>query len=1002
MSFSTRLPYWGTFILLIVLNLHVFAQNPNAAFSGKVTDEKGVGLAGVTISIECVPLKVLTKTQTNTEGMFELVNLPVGGPYKLTFSYVGYSNKVMEGYSFNGTTISLNAALEPATNETTDEVVVVGYGRANKKDVTGSVKSVKAADFNKGIINSPQDLLQGKVSGVNVTAASGEPGAIQTITVRGPGGIRSGVTPLFVIDGLALDNASTGGATNPLAFINAQDIESIDVLKDASATAIYGARGANGVILITTKKGKAGFSTMTYDISVGTSNIARALPVFEKDRYKTEVAKLGGVVEDFGGNTNWQDEITRSAFTQNHNLSLSGGTGKFSYFGSFGLQNQEGIINKNSLKRYNGRLNITQKLLNDKLTIEANINANNTVNNRPPIQGLIGNAISLNPTLPAYNADGSYFVFQNGINPLLQLDLDKDVTTINRVIGNLSASVNLTKGLTYKFNFGIDNSVGVRDIQGLPNVLPQRLGGLTTFNNYNRNMLVENYLTYNTSFGDHKLTALAGHSYQEVFVQSRGFSITRFPNANVEPIYNPGLGQELTLANNRPTGFAYINELQSFFGRVNYQYKNRYLLTATLRADGSSKFGDNNKYGYFPSFGAAWVLSQEDFMEGSVFTYLKLRAGWGQTGNQEIPPKITQPLFTNTVSASTSYPLYATGNYPGGTSFTRLANPDIQWEVSTQTDIGLDFALLNGKLNGTLDYFRKISSNILLEVIPADPVQPAATVWTNVEDMEITNKGFEFDLSYRHVNNAGLSYTVGGNFTLIDNIVENSPYTIIPSGSASGSGLTSATINGYLNGEPIGTFYMQEFIGFKDNGLSDYRDVNGDGLINDKDRVALGSALPSEMYNLYGTLGYKGFDFAVNFNGISGNKVYDNTANASFYKLLLSKGVNTTDEAIQYPEESINNPAPVSSRYLKDGKFFRLNNLSLAYNFNVKKLNINKFISAMRLSVTGQNLFVSTPYNGYDPEVNTDRSINGIASYGIDYLSYPRARTFLVGLSVSL
>ncbi|HEX2533933.1 MAG TPA: TonB-dependent receptor, partial [Chitinophagaceae bacterium] len=509
----------------------------------------------------------------------------------------------------------------------------------------------------------------------------------------------------------------------------------------------------------------------------------------------------------------------------------------------------------------------------------------------------------------------------------------------------------------------------------------------------------ENYLTYTGTTGDHRYTALAGHSYQKIFVQGRSTSINNFPISGVEPIYNPGIGQELTLANNRPSGFALINELQSFFGRLNYGFRDRYLFTATLRADGSSKFGANNKYGVFPSFSGAWVLSREAFFPSSAVSLLKLRAGWGQTGNQEIPSKITQALFTSQVSGTTSYPLYPTGPFPGGTSYSRLANPDIQWEVSTQTDLGLDFELFGGRLGGTVDYFRKVTDNILLEVIPADPVQPASTVWTNVKDMTITNQGVELDLSYRHNSTGGLSYSVGGNITFLKNVVRNSPYSVIPSGSASGSGLTSATINGYINGESIGTFYLREFLGFGPDSLSLYHDGNKDGIVNDKDRVPLGSALPTRMYNFYGTLAYKGFDLYANFNGVSGNKIYDNTANAHFYKLLLSKGVNTTPEAVRHPQEAVNNAAPVSSRFLKDGSFLRLNNLSLGYNFDVRRMGINRWVQAMRLSVTGQNLFVITDYDGYDPEVNTDRTINGISSYGIDYLSYPKARTFLVGFN---
>ncbi len=915
----------------------------------------------------------------------------------LVFEFVGYDKQEM----LVGNQTKIDISLKSSALELS-QVVVVGYGSTNKKDMTGSAKSIKNEDFNRGIINSPEQLLQGKVAGVNVTSATGEPGGRQSITIRGPGGVRTGSTPLFVLDGLALDNSGTGGNTNPLTFLNPQDIESIDVLKDASATAIYGSRGANGVVLITTKKGKSGFSGMTYTGSLGISSMANPIDLFTADEYRQEVPKVGGVLEDLKANTDWQKEISRTAITRNHNLSLSGGANKLTYYGSFGLQQQEGILKGNDLNLYSGRLNISQKFLDDRLQIDVNLNATSTLNERPPIGGMIGSALSANPTYPAYDAaTGLPYRYAAGTNPLITLGLEKDITTVNRVIGSITPSLTLAKGLVYKLNFGIDNANSTRDLQSLASAVPQQDGRLETITTLNRNRLIENYITYSFNNDVHGLTALAGHSYQKIFLQGRNSSINKFPISPIEPIYNPGLGQELTLANNRPGGYALINELQSFFGRVNYQFHDKYLLTATVRADGSSKFGENNKYGIFPSVSAGWRIIEEGFMKGGIFSDLKLRAGWGQTGNQEIPSKITQPLFTSTVSGTTSYPLADTGPFPAGTTFTRLANPDIQWEVSTQIDLGLDFALFNGALSGTIDYFNKVSNNILLEVIPADPVQPASSIWTNVENMEITNQGVELELNYRKRFANGFKFEVGGNITFIDNIVENSPYTVIPSGSASGSGLTSATINGYVNGQPIGTFFLREFTGFDDKGLSTYRDTDGDGVVSDKDRISAGSALPTRMYNFNTVFTFKGFDLRANFNGVAGNMIYDNTANTNFYKLRLSKGINTTREAILFPNESVNNAAPVSTRYLKDGAFLRLNNLALNYTFNTESLGINKYVKGLNLSVTGQNLWLNTKYDGYDPEVNNDRSISGISSYGIDYLSYPRAKSVIFGLNVT-
>ncbi len=653
------------------------------------------------------------------------------------------------------------------------------------------------------------------------------------------------------------------------------------------------------------------------------------------------------------------------------------------------------------MKRYSGRLNVNQSFLDDRLNVEMNLNAAQTINERPPISGIIGAAISTNPTYPAYDTNGDPYKYQSGVNPLRTLELEKDITTTTRIIGNISPSFKITESLVYKLNFGIDNSSSIRDLQSLASLVPQQDGRLENIYTNNNNKLIENYLTYTHTWGDHNISALAGHSFQKIAVQSRWSSINKFPVSEIEPRYNPGLGQDLTFGNNKPGGYAIINELQSFFGRVNYQFKDRYLFTATIRADGSSKFGANNKYGTFPSFSLGWRISEEAFLASSqVLSNLKLRAGWGQTGNQEIPSKITQPLFTAQVSSSTSYPLNASDSYPAGITYARLANPDIQWEVSTQTNIGLDFGFFNGALSGSADVFSKISNNILLEVIPADPVQPASTFWTNVEDMEITNSGLELALNYNYVGAGDFSYSVGGNITFIKNKVENSPYTVIPSGSATGSGLSSATINGYINGEPIGTFFLKDHIGFDEDGISVFRDVDGDGLVTDNDRIAAGTALPKTQYNFFGNIAYKGFDLSVNFNGVSGNMIYDNTANASFYKLRLSKGLNTTPEAVEFPEESVNNSAPVSTRYLKDAAFLRLNNLTVGYNFNTIGLGINQWVKGIRLSVTGQNLFVATQYDGYDPEVNTDRTINGVSSYGIDYMSYPKAKTVLFGVNV--
>jgi len=964
-------------------------QAQQKQISGTVKDANGSPLASVTVSVRGSSASTITAEN----GAF---TISANEGDILVFSSVTFEAaeiKVTSASSYPVVMVPKSLALQ--------DVVVVGYGTQNKKDVTGAVKSLKSNAFNRGIINAPQQLLQGKVAGVNVTSVSGEPGGILGITIRGPGGVRTSNTPLFVVDGIPLDNSATGRG-DPLNFLNPQDIESMDVLKDASATAIYGARGANGVVMITTKKGRVGASQLNFSASLGVSNIARPLDVFTADEFRKEVPKTGGTLDDKGGNTDWQKEVTRTALTQNYNLSLSGGADKLTYFASFGMQKQEGIIKANDLDRYSGRFNATQRFWDDRLTLDVTLGVSTTKNNRPPFSGIIGDAISNNPTYYAKDVDGTPLVLSGINNPLFYFTLDKEMSTINRVLGSISASFKILKNLVYKFNFGIDNSNGTNDIQSIASVSPFREGRLESIYNYNRDKLIENYLTYNWTKTNHNLSALAGYSYQRIFVQGRNNSINRFPVGPVEPQYNPGLGQLLDLATNRPGGYAFINELQSFFGRVTYQYNSKYLATINFRADGSSKFGENNKYGYFPSFSLGWKISEEDFMKNSAFSNLKLRGGWGKTGNQEIPPKLTQALFTSATSGTLSYPLYPTGAYPAGTVYTRLANPDLQWETSKQIDVGLDFGLLKGALTGTIDAFRKVSTDILLQVPPADPIQPATTLWTNVPDMTITNKGIELELEYRH-NTKSFTYNIGGNVAYMKNKVENSPYTVISTGSASGAaGLTSATINGYINGEPIGSFYLNQWLGIGTNGLSVYYDKDKNGITyTDADRIVAGTALPDLIYSFFGGIVLNGFDFSINFNGVSGNKVYDLTHNTSFTKLRLSKNQNTTPDAVAEPNESVSNPSPVSTRYLKNGAYLRLNNLTLGYNFNPGKMGIQKWLSTLRVFVTGQNLFVITDYNGYDPEVNADRNVNDITSYGIDYLSYPKARSIIFGLNLS-
>lgn len=960
---------------------------------GTITDENGEILIGATVSIKGTTIGTIT----NVEGKFAI---EANEGDVLIFSYLGYAPKEITVSSQTNISVQLKADATQLA-----DIVVVAYGVQKKSDVTGAIGSAKEEDFNKGIVVNPGQLLQGKIAGVNVSNASGEPGAAQDIIIRGVGSLRSGTTPLFVVDGFVLDNSTTGVANNPLNFINPQDIASIDVLKDASAAAIYGARAANGVIVITTKRGKEGKTEMNLSMTTAWSNLANKIDVFSTNEFRSQVQAIGGNLFDAGGNTDWQDELTQTGVSQNINFSMSGAANeKFSYFISAGVEDQEGILINSSLRRYSGRVNLTQKGLNGRLNIDYNFTGSRTENLRPDNEDMIIDMLRLNPTIPVFT-NNQPTLLDDILNPVVRNDIYSDEAQNNRLLANISPSLEIIKGLTYKLNLGVDYSNTNRDVQLKPyNLLEgSEFGELETIITRNENQLVENTLTYKLDRGSHNFIFLAGHSYQKTLVQQQEFNLSGFANNDVDPIF-----QDQISTQEQPTtleSFAVENELQSFFGRVNYGFDGKYLVTATLRADGSSKFGENNRYGYFPSFALGWNLSKESFMENSFFDNLKLRASWGQTGNQEIPAKITQLSFTESKSENDTYPLNPSAttldDYPFGTIFTRLANPDIQWEVSTQSNIGVDFGLFGYRLSGSLDYFNKVSENVLLEVVPADPIQPTATFWTNVPDLEIQNSGIEFALEYSNNSQSNFQYNIGGNLTYIDNEVVNSPFAVLTTGSATGAGQTGATINGYINGEAIGAFYMKEFVGIGEDGLNSFRDVNGDGQVLENDRFVVGSALPELIYAFHFDFKYKGFDLGLNFNGVAGNQIYNHTTMSLFNRGNLAASFNTTDFAVEFPNEDVTNSNEVSTRYLEDGDFLRLNNATLGYTLTPEMVGLEGWFNNIRFSITGQNLFVLTDYSGFDPEVNTGGSIGGVQTFGIDRFTYPTARTILLGLNVS-
>ncbi len=969
-------------------------QNPKG-LKGSVTDASGMPMPGVSVLVK----GTTQGTITNDNGEFSLE--VAAQSQTLVFSFVGMRTVEVA----IGDKTSFFVKMEEETVGI-DEVVAVGYGVIKKKDVTGSVSTLSTDDFNKGVSTSPTDLIQGRVAGVNIVSNGGEPGAGVSVRVRGANSIRSGQEPLYVIDGIPLDitdvqpsGASTTGvgssaAKNPLNFINPDDIESIDILKDASATAIYGSRGANGVVIVTTKKGKAGKATVSYSGYTGFSELPKKYPVLSAAEYNAARASLGLASSDMGYDTDWQDEIFRTATTTNHSLSLSGGSDKSTYRASLGYLDQEGIIKKTGMEKYSGRLNISTKAMNDKLTLEVGLTAARTNDQRAPlgesggVEGdLLLSALKLNPTYPVFNEDGTYYQLSDQVrNPVAMIDLTNDNTQTDRVLANISAGLNLAKGLNYRVNLSTDQTKATRKVTQDAQLSYMTDKGTATISNVELGSnMIENYLTYDFNLNNNnRFNFLAGHSYQKFRIYQYSTAVTGFASSEIDNLNDLSLGKssQATVSSDIT-----VNELQSFFGRVNYSLKEKYLLTVNFRADGSTKFGKNNKYGYFPSTALAWRMSEEEFIKRmDVFSNLKMRLGWGITGNQEITSKISQATLGSVTGAILDGGSVLTPGY----TLTRTPNPDLKWEKTTQYNWGLDFGFFKGRLSGAVDLFYKNTTDVQMLVSTKMP-SPTATFWTN-KDLNIINKGVEVSLNGVIINKKDFNWSANLNFSTISNMVKNMDVSKIPTGYPSGPGITGTPSQYIINNQPLGTFWGKTFLGFDENGKSIFaKDADGKDM-----EGVIGNALPDFTYNFSTTFVWKRVDFTMNFNGVYGNDVYNNLANIIDQMSLFGSGWNTTPSAIK-SGESTSNVLNYSSRFIEDGSYLRLSNATLGYTFNLPKQN---YINKLRAYVSGNNLFVITDYSGYDPEVNTTRVSNGVPAMGIGWTTYPKARTITFGVNV--
>lgn len=1013
--------------------------------SGTVSDATGP-LPGASVVVQ----GTTNGTQSDFDGNYTLNN--VASDAVLSISYVGYKTTTV---AVNGRS-TVNVTLEEDT-QALDEVVIIGYGSTTVKDATGAVASVTSEDFNKGVISSPEQLIQGKTAGVQIAQGSGEPGSGVSIRIRGTSSVRSNNNPLFVVDGVPLPSGDTSSegtnigvgtsaARNPLSFLNPNDIESMSILKDASATAIYGSRGANGVVIITTKSGKGGAQGGTWEYS---SDLSYSTPANEYDllnasEYLDAVAAFGGTAINKGGDSDWQRLVTRSTASTNNNLAYSQNYGSGNVRATFNYGKQFGVIEKSSQERITGRLNVAQRLLDDKLRLTLQGTLSRVNDEAPPLSGsagstgdLLGAAYSANPTWPM----DPNFNPGDRINPLNLLQNWQSMTYTDRVLANVSAEYDIVDELTAKITLGYDKSNSTREASLSSKSFNVGSGaggnGRGALNDLvNENRLMEFTLNYKKDLGNSKLDALAGFSYQDFNTRGRNiqgwgyhtidlngmardlshsaselesrltgryqqyaysFNVTgKDPGLYVNRLFtDPPQTDYLGEANIDVRAlfadtFDNTDELQSYFARVNYTINEKYLFTATVRADGSSRFGENNKYGIFPSAAFAWKINEEDFI-GDAISTLKLRLNYGITGNQD---GIGYGRYLRRER-------YSGGGISDGgevtlpgTSTVDFANPDLKWEETTQYGVGLDFGFNNDRLNGSIDVYRKETRDLLLSVEAAQP-SPQPFFFQNL-DAVVLNQGVEFALNYDILQGEDFSWTAGFNMAYNKNEIQDFDGAI-PAGTIRGAGLTNAYAQRLESGHPLYAYYLRKFEGFDDDG----NPVHEGGV--DNQQFVGKSALPDITGGFSTSAHYKNWDASMYFNGQFGNYIYNNTANAFFTAGAIGSGNNVRKEVLQLVgEESRFAEASVSTRFLEKGDFVRLQTASIGYTV---PLSGDGWFKSMRWSLTGQNLFVITDYSGLDPEVSVVPAggdlLNGLPIAGVDYSAFPRPRTFTLGFNVT-
>lgn len=991
---------------LLSLPSFAFPSAADITVTGKVTGaDDNEPLIGVSIRVEGTGNGAVT----DIDGNYSLTCAPDAA---LIFSFLGYAEQKV---SVNNQKV-INVSLTTAASAL-NEVVVVGYGQSSRKTLTSAVTTMKPEDLNRGAISDVGQLLQGKVPGLNISA-SGDPNRPAAVILRGASTINSSQGPFYVIDNVPGADIST---------IAPDDIATIDVLKDAAATAIYGNRAANGVIMITTKKGKKGQGVVSYNGFVGSETVASRLDMMNSSELKAFLAANGQSMtpaNDKGADTDWQKAVQREqALSYNHNLSFSGGGEHHTYSASLNYMNKEGILSESNFQRVIARLQFDQSFLNDKVKLGMQVSNSNTKSDYTPQRNsVLGQMITYLPTSPVRNPDGAFFEnFTTGgyFNPVAMIENGQDQTKFNNLIGAFTAQVQLPFGLSYNLSLSHQKSTSLHgEYYGSyysqynsanfyykpepPAVhFLQNFGtnGSAVRNTYeNTNNILETFLTWSKTFGSHDLRAVVGYSWQDNTIGD-GFQLTstNFPVDNIG-FNNFALSNPYAINGYRinfgADGIYQQNRLISDFARLNYSFNDKYLLQGSIRRDGSSVFGENNQWGYFPAVGAAWRIIEEGFMENQgLFDDLKLRASYGVTGNSSGFNAYTALFLSGSLG---SY--YNSGTLTAALGPTKAENPDLQWEKTTTKNIGLDFSILKGKLSGTVEVYDKTTDGMIYSYAVDRVLVPAGSIVANGGSMN--NKGVELSLNITPVSTKNLHWTSGINLASNTNKIVSLSNPLFSGGDAvrltqpEGSGQTGSTLQILKAGYPLGQFFSFNYAGKDANGVSQYLKKTGELTTTPAigtDYYYVGSPQPKWLLGWTNTLRFGNFDFNVFIRGVFGNKIF-NATRADLFRPTTAQFTNILTDVASESAKDVNSHR-YSSRFVEDGSYVRLDNATLGYTIK----GISKYLQSVRIYAAVNNAFTWTKYTGIDPEVNQ----GGIAP-GVDTNNfYPKTRTLMLGLNTS-